>query len=116
MVVGPLLAWYAVAEIVCLAPGDVERSDIALRNLLDRARESTTRLADEERTMYPALREAARQAGAGPFTDWALLDPLRRVVRCRTLGALDTMTLLDQVDAWLAHAPLEHLRPPPPDQ
>lgn len=66
--------------------------------------------------MYPALREAARQAGAGPFTDWALLDPLRRVVRCRTLGALDTMTLLDQVDAWLAHAPLEHLRPPPPDQ
>lgn len=121
--VRPLIAWYSLAEVVSLAPGDArarkEWSEQAIRacrvgaepRVVAEAMESIARGRMPSPEAPPVLGYLAqRVAHVAPlkFASWAVIEPLVRVW-CSAAACTD---LCEEVRTWFAAAPLETLNPP----
>lgn len=117
VVVGPLLAWYALAGTLAFSPRDQRAVTSACEDvaaacrgpfdadmvllLLEQMRKGEA-LGDEG-TRLRAIAAQVHRAAALPMASWAILEPLVEAWQSSASPA----RLADAVTAWLAHVPLD---------
>jgi hypothetical protein len=117
-VVGPLFAWYELAESLALG-GNVDRGTRAVLAACptELAPQTTLvlNLAVSGAAATPEFDELAstlRQVAERPLAAWALLRPLLKVWECAASGHGADKALVVAIGDWLAAAPLEAISLP----
>jgi hypothetical protein len=123
LAVRPLLAWYALIELMALDPENCSGVQLAaetvLRSLRPTVGDAETAsmfdalrlgapLADHAAPPFPYLASRLREVPSLPFASWAIFDPLVRMWRC----AASRTSIVQEAEEWMTAAPFELLIAP----